>query len=62
MENISTNNMYEHVKSIKNSCDKYRKENGGSCRGCIFNKLVYKDGDYDDFVEMLKKVKVVLKG
>lgn len=49
MENISTNNMYEHVKSIKNSCDKYRKENGGSCRGCIFNKLVYKDGDYDDF-------------
>lgn len=41
MENISTNNMYEHVKSIKNSCDKYRKENGGSCRGCIFNKLVY---------------------
>ena len=28
MENISTNNMYEHVKSIKNSCDKYRKENG----------------------------------
>ncbi len=49
MENISTNNMYEHVKSIKNSCDKYRKENGGSCRGCIFNKLVYKDGDYNDF-------------
>ena len=49
MENTSTNNMYEHVKSIKNGCDKYRKENGGSCRGCIFNKLVYKDGDYDDF-------------
>lgn len=37
----------KEIKSIQVA--KYRKENGGSCRGCIFNKLVYKDGDYDDF-------------